>query len=84
MASGYHGNTSNLVDLSDYKHAGPGGQGPPDWVHVVPMPDPYRGLYRGESPELGARYAELCKKLEPAQARASVPHAPRPCAPCLV
>mgnify|MGYP003631348658 FL=1 len=39
IASGYHGNTSSLIDLSDYKHAGPGGEGPPDWVHVVPCPD---------------------------------------------
>jgi 4-aminobutyrate aminotransferase-like enzyme/Ser/Thr protein kinase RdoA (MazF antagonist)/sugar phosphate permease len=42
----YHGNTSALVDLSPYKFAGPGGEGPPPWVHVVPMPDPYRGMYR--------------------------------------
>ena len=35
---GYHGNTTTLVDASGYKHAGPGGQGPPEWVHVAPTP----------------------------------------------
>ena len=38
----YHGNTSTLVDLSPYKHAGPGGQGRPDHVHVADLPDAYR------------------------------------------
>ena len=34
----YHGNTTTLVDLSPYKHDGPGGSGPPEWVHKVPLP----------------------------------------------
>lgn len=34
----YHGNTSTLIDLSPYKHNGPGGEGPPSWVHTVPLP----------------------------------------------
>ncbi len=46
VEGGYHGNTSTLVDVSHYKFAGPGGQGPPDWVHVTPLPDPYRGRFR--------------------------------------
>jgi 4-aminobutyrate aminotransferase-like enzyme len=53
---GYHGHTSSLIDLSSYKHAGPGGEGAPEWVHVVPCPEPYRGKYRGE--ESGERYAQ--------------------------
>jgi len=32
----YHGNTTTLIDLSPYKHDGPGGTGPPAWVHKVP------------------------------------------------
>ena len=28
-----------LIDLSPYKHDGPGGDGPPSWVHKVPLPD---------------------------------------------
>lgn len=48
----YHGNTSSMVELSPYKFAGPGGEGPPDWVRTTLMPDPYRGLYRaGPTPE---------------------------------
>jgi 4-aminobutyrate aminotransferase-like enzyme len=53
----YHGNTQTLVDVSPYKHAGPGGSGAPPWVHVVPMPDDYRGLYRRDDPARGARFA---------------------------
>jgi 4-aminobutyrate aminotransferase-like enzyme len=34
----YHGNTTSLIDLSPYKHNGPGGEGAPDWVHAVPLP----------------------------------------------
>ena len=33
----YHGNTTTLIDLSPYKHDGPGGGGPPSWVHKVPF-----------------------------------------------
>ena len=38
----YHGNTTTLIDVSPYKHAGPGGTGPAPWVHVAPLPDLYR------------------------------------------
>lgn len=34
----YHGNTNTLIDISPYKHDGPGGSGPPSWVHKVPLP----------------------------------------------
>jgi 4-aminobutyrate aminotransferase-like enzyme len=34
----YHGNTTTLIDVSPYKHDGPGGSGPPSWVHKVPLP----------------------------------------------
>lgn len=51
----YHGTTTSLIDLSPYKHDRKGGSGRPEWVHVAPMPDPYRGLHRGE--ESGALYA---------------------------
>jgi len=42
----YHGNTDRLVQVSPYKFAGPGGAGRPDWVRVLPTPDPYRGGIR--------------------------------------
>ncbi len=35
----YHGNTTTLIDISPYKHDGPGGNGPPSWVQKVPLPD---------------------------------------------
>ncbi len=49
VEAGYHGNTRRLIERSHYKFAGPGGFDSPDGVHVVPLPDPYRGLYRAES-----------------------------------
>ncbi len=54
----YHGHSTTLVDASPYKAAGPGGEGVPDWVHVAPLPDPYRGPYRhGGEEKPGGRYA---------------------------
>src|ERR1043166_6755220 len=35
----YHGNTTTLIDISPYKHDGPGGSGPAPWVHKVPLFD---------------------------------------------
>ena len=37
LDAAYHGNTTTLIDASPYKHAGPGGLGAPDWVHVAPL-----------------------------------------------
>jgi 4-aminobutyrate aminotransferase-like enzyme len=34
----YHGNTTTLIDISPYKHDGPGGAGPPPWVHKASLP----------------------------------------------
>ncbi len=51
----YHGNTDELVNISSYKHDGPGGEGAPPYVHVVRMPDTYRGEHRGS--DAGERYA---------------------------
>jgi len=56
-ASGYHGHTCAAIDLSDYKFSGPGGDGRKDWVHVAPIPDPYRGEWGHSDPEAGAKYA---------------------------
>ena len=57
VGGAYHGNTRALVDVSPYKHAGPGGAGAPPWVATVPMPDDYRGLHRRDDPERGAKFA---------------------------
>jgi 4-aminobutyrate aminotransferase-like enzyme len=47
LDAAYHGNTTTLIDISPYKFNGPGGGGKPPWVHVVPVPDLYRGDFRG-------------------------------------
>jgi len=53
----YHGNTTTLVDVSPYKFEGPGGRRRQPFVHVVPVPDDYRGAYRRDDPDRGAKYA---------------------------
>ncbi len=53
----YHGHAGNCVQMSPYKFDGPGGGGRPDWVHVAPVPDRYRGLIRGDGDDVGAAYA---------------------------
>ena len=56
----YHGNLSSLIEISPYKHNGPGGSGTPDHVQVIPMPDPFRGQYRGE--RCAEQYAKEVQK----------------------
>ncbi|MCB0488271.1 MAG: aminotransferase class III-fold pyridoxal phosphate-dependent enzyme [Cyclobacteriaceae bacterium] len=53
---GYHGNTNACVEISSYKFDGKGGKGPSDHIHVVPIPDIYRGKYASE-PDAGKKYA---------------------------
>ena len=53
----YHGNTQALIDISPYKHDGPGGRGTPSGVHKVTMPDGYRGPHKGSGAAIGAKYA---------------------------
>jgi 4-aminobutyrate aminotransferase-like enzyme len=57
LEAAYHGHTTSLIDLSPYKHDGPGGSGAPDWVHTVPIADTYRGPYRRDDPLAGVKYA---------------------------
>jgi 4-aminobutyrate aminotransferase-like enzyme/Ser/Thr protein kinase RdoA (MazF antagonist) len=59
----YHGHTNTLIDLSPYKFDGPGGQGKKPWVHVAPLADDYRGLYRREDHLAGAKYARQVLEL---------------------
>src|SRR5205823_10985434 len=63
LEAAYHGNTTSLIDISPYKHAGPGGSGAPEWVHVAPIPDDYRGLHRRDDPLAGKRYAKHVQSL---------------------
>ena len=53
----YHGHTNTLIDVSPYKFGGPGGRGRKPWVHVAPIADDYRGIYRRGELDLGAKYA---------------------------
>ena len=60
---GYHGNTNACVEISSYKFDGPGGKGASPRVHVVPLPDTYRGLYRGNTPESAQQYAQYVNEI---------------------
>lgn len=74
LEEGYHGNTRTTVDASPYKHEGPGGQGPPQWVHKIPMPYLFRGKYR-DLESAGSQYADeiqkLCLELESSEKKPS-------------
>ena len=67
----YHGHTTTLIDLSPYKHDGPGGMGAPDWVHTVPIPDTYRGKFRGADAGL-AFAAEVAQTIDQIEASGSL------------
>ncbi|MEM7084139.1 MAG: aminotransferase class III-fold pyridoxal phosphate-dependent enzyme [Pseudomonadota bacterium] len=58
MADAYHGHTTSLIDISPYKAEGQGGEGCPDWVHIVSAVDVYRGRYRRDNPDAAERYAD--------------------------
>ncbi|XP_038222834.1 alanine--glyoxylate aminotransferase 2-like [Zerene cesonia] len=67
----YHGHLTSMIDVSPYKLNLPGGPEKPEWVHVAPVPDIYRGKYThpndSQSEEdLGKLYADevgkLCKE----------------------
>ena len=53
----YHGHTNTLIDISPYKFDGPGGRDRKPWVHVAPIADDYRGLYRRGEADIAAKYA---------------------------
>jgi 4-aminobutyrate aminotransferase-like enzyme len=63
LEAAYHGNTTSLIDISPYKHAGPGGRGAPEWVHVAPLADTYRGAFKRDDPDAGRKYAEPIREL---------------------
>ncbi len=59
----YHGNTTTMIDVSPYKHAGRGGEGAPPWVHVAPLADLYRGTYRRDDPDAAKQYAQGVERI---------------------
>jgi 4-aminobutyrate aminotransferase-like enzyme/Ser/Thr protein kinase RdoA (MazF antagonist) len=58
---GYHGNTNGCIEISSYKFDGPGGKGKAAHIHVVPIPDTYRGIYRANDSDAGKKYANHVK-----------------------
>ena len=65
---GYHGNTQACIDVSSYKFDGKGGAGCPEHTHIVPLPDAFRGIYRGI--DAGSKYAKQIKNaIEKIQAK---------------
>jgi hypothetical protein len=58
----YHGNTGGLIEISPYKFNRRGGKGKPDHVNIAEIPDPYRGRIKGNSNDVGKRYAESVKE----------------------
>jgi 4-aminobutyrate aminotransferase-like enzyme/Ser/Thr protein kinase RdoA (MazF antagonist) len=58
LEAAYHGNTTTLIEISPYKFNGPGGQGCREWVHVLPLPDVYRGPHKRGDRDAGLRYAD--------------------------
>ncbi|CAG9559709.1 unnamed protein product [Danaus chrysippus] len=64
----YHGHLTSMIDVSPYKLNLPGGPEKPDWVHVAPVPDVYRGKYTypndsTSEENLGKLYADEVGKL---------------------
>ncbi len=54
---GYHGNTTGAIDISAYKFKAPGGEGQPDWVELLDVPDDYRGPFSRNQSAPGESYA---------------------------
>jgi 4-aminobutyrate aminotransferase-like enzyme/Ser/Thr protein kinase RdoA (MazF antagonist) len=70
MTSGYHGHTTSMIDISQYKFAGPGGKGATEWVHLVPVADCYRGEHKYSDANAGEKYARSVKQvIDDAKAR---------------
>ncbi|SHG15605.1 hydroxylysine kinase /5-phosphonooxy-L-lysine phospho-lyase apoenzyme [Salegentibacter echinorum] len=62
---GYHGNTNACIDISSYKFDGKGGKGAPEHTQIVPLPDRFRGKYRGDQsgPEYAAHIEDAVKTI---------------------
>ncbi|XP_067422592.1 5-phosphohydroxy-L-lysine phospho-lyase isoform X4 [Emydura macquarii macquarii] len=57
----YHGHLTSLIDISPYKFRNLEGQ--KEWVHVAPLPDTYRGIYREDHKDSVSAYANEVKKI---------------------
>jgi len=67
LENAYHGHTTTLIDISPYKHDGPGGSGAPSWVYTAPVADLYRGPYTADDPKAADKYArhvgQICQQI---------------------
>ena len=61
LEGAYHGHLISLIEISPYKYDGPGGTGAPHYVHALPIPDSFRGRFRGDS--CGDLYLKEVKKI---------------------
>ena len=59
MEHGYHGNTRLGIDISHYKYNSKGGKGQAAHILEAPMPDTFRGQFKGATAENGKAYAQL-------------------------
>lgn len=58
---GYHGISQLCIDISHYKFARKGGAGQKDWVHVLPVPNPFSGQFKGDG--AGPAYARQAREI---------------------
>ena len=49
MQGGYHGNTNKTIEISNYKYNSKGGSGKAKNIFEIPMPDKFRGKFRGKN-----------------------------------
>ncbi|MFT6808766.1 MAG: 4-aminobutyrate aminotransferase-like enzyme/Ser/Thr protein kinase RdoA (MazF antagonist) [Saprospiraceae bacterium] len=59
---GYHGNTGGCIDVSSYKFDGSGGVGSPDFTHILPIPDTYRGIHKNAK-DPGREYSDYANSI---------------------
>lgn len=62
----YHGHLIDILAISPYKFSRRENYKKPDWVHIAPSPDAYRGKYTSEKytdEELGRLYADEVQKI---------------------
>ncbi|KAM3866553.1 5-phosphohydroxy-L-lysine phospho-lyase [Diretmus argenteus] len=55
----YHGHLMSLIDISPYKFRKLAGQ--KEWVHVAPLPDTYRGIYKEDHSNPAQAYSDAVK-----------------------
>ena len=63
LSNAYHGHTASLIDVSPYKFLGAGGKGKPHFVHVIPVPDKFRGEHKAKGKSIGEYYIQLLKDI---------------------